>query len=92
VLSKTAAQVEDVVTREAFCDFEHRVGVEARRGGQRRGVFYRGTEDEERIYGMDSARVLLLDSTPRRDRDEPAHRRGAAYASYPRPLPAVFAR
>ena len=82
VLSKQGS-VEDIVTRDEFGDFELTLDWKLSPGGNA-GVFYRGTENEEKIY-WSGPEYQLLDDARHPDGKSRLTSAGAAYGIYPSP-------
>src|SRR5690606_34737890 len=70
----------DIVTREAYGDFELELEWKVGPCGNS-GIFYRGAEGAEYIWNT-SPEMQVLDDTCHADGAVPAHRAGAVYALY----------
>jgi hypothetical protein len=77
----------DIVTRDQYGDFELTFDWKLGTGGNA-GVFYRATEEYERIY-WSATEYQLLDDPNHRDGRNPTTSAGAAYALYEAPRGAV---
>jgi hypothetical protein len=73
----------DIVTREEFGDFDLRFDWKLGRGGNA-GVFYRATEEYDKIY-WSATEYQLLDDPNHPDGRSPLTSAGAAYGFYPAP-------
>ncbi len=82
VLSKQKP-VEDIVSTEQFGDFELELEWRISDGGNS-GIFYRGTEDEKKIYWT-APEYQLLDDIKASDNKTRLTCAGAAYGLYPSP-------
>jgi hypothetical protein len=82
VLSKTVS-VNDLVSRDQFGNFELEWDWKVSPGGNA-GVFYRGNEDEEKIYWT-APEYQLLDDARHEDGKSRLTAAGSAYAVYPSP-------
>ena len=82
VMSKTKP-VEDIVSTEQFGDFELELEWRIGEGGNS-GIFYRGTEDEKKIYWT-APEYQLLDDVAASDNKTRLTCAGAAYGLYPSP-------
>jgi hypothetical protein len=71
----------DIITREQFADFELVVDWKLERAGNA-GLFYRGTEEYDRIY-WSAPEYQLLDDAGHPDRGNQLTAAGAAYDMYP---------
>lgn len=81
-LARTAAgEGGDIVTREAYGDFELELEWKVEACGNS-GIFYRGAEGAEYIWNT-SPEMQVLDNTCHADGQVPAHTAGAVYALYP---------
>ena len=78
---------EDIVTREQFGDFELSFDWKVATGGNA-GVFYRATEEYDKVY-WSAPEYQLLDDPNARDGRDPLTSAGAAYGLYPAPRGAV---
>jgi hypothetical protein len=74
---------EDILTAEQFGDFELSLDWKIGKGGNA-GLFYRGTEEYERIY-WSAPEYQLLDDPNARDGASRLTSAGAAYGLYPAP-------
>ncbi len=83
VLSKTQP-VEDIVSTDEFGDFELELEWQISNGGNS-GIFYRGTEDEKKIYWT-APEYQLLDDLAAADNKTRLTCAGAAYGLYPSPV------
>ncbi len=81
VVSKTRP-VADIVTRDEFGDFELSLEWKISKGGNA-GVFYRGTEEYDRIYWT-APEYQLLDDDNTPDGENPLTRAATAYGLYAR--------
>ncbi|HSA57168.1 MAG TPA: DUF1080 domain-containing protein [Gemmatimonadaceae bacterium] len=79
----------DILTREQFGDFELEFDWRIGRGGNS-GVFYRATEEYERVY-WSAPEYQLLDDPNARDGRDRLTAAGAAYGLYPAPAGVVKA-
>lgn len=77
----------DIITKEQFGDFELEFEWRIGRGGNS-GVFYRATEEYDRIY-WSAPEYQLLDDPNARDGRDRLTSAGAAYGLYPAPAGAV---
>lgn len=77
----------DIITRDQFGDFELEFEWKIGRGGNA-GVFYRATEEYERIY-WSAPEYQLLDDPNARDGRDRLTAAGAAYGLYPAPAGVV---
>ena len=75
--------VEDIVSREQFGDFDLQLEWKIGEAGNS-GIFYRGTEDEEKIYWT-APEYQLLDDIKASDNKTRLTCAGAAYGLYPSP-------
>jgi hypothetical protein len=75
--------VEDIVSREQFGDFDLQIEWKIGEAGNS-GIFYRGTEDEEKIYWT-APEYQLLDDIKASDNKTRLTCAGAAYGLYPSP-------
>ena len=82
VMSKTKP-VEDIVSTEQFGDFELELEWRIGEGGNS-GIFYRGSEDEKKIYWT-APEYQLLDDVAASDNKTRLTCAGAAYGLYPSP-------
>lgn len=82
VLSKTV-ETDDIITVEQFGDFELEWEWRISTGGNA-GVFYRATEEYERVY-WSGPEYQLLDDAGAPDATDRRTAAGAAYALYPAP-------
>ena len=82
VMSKTKP-VEDIVSTEQFGDFELELEWRIGEGGNS-GIFYRGSEDEKKIYWT-APEYQLLDDLAASDNKTRLTCAGAAYGLYPSP-------
>ena len=73
----------DIVTRDQFGDFELTFDWKVATGGNA-GVFYRATEQYDRVY-WSATEFQLLDDTNAADGRNPLTSAGAAYGLYPAP-------
>jgi hypothetical protein len=78
---------EDLVTREQFGDFELTLDWKVAKGGNA-GIFYRATEEYDKVY-WSAPEYQLLDDPNHRDGQNPLTSAGAAYGLYPAPRGAV---
>ena len=78
-----SAPTNDIVTRDEFADFDLRFDWKVSRGGNA-GVFYRATEEYDKVY-WSSTEYQLLDDPNARDGQNPLTSAGAAYGFYPAP-------
>lgn len=78
-----SAPTEDILTREQFGDFELEFEWKIGRGGNA-GVFYRATEEYDRIY-WSAPEYQLLDDPNARDGRNRLTAAGSAYGLYPAP-------
>src|SRR5262245_40675963 len=74
---------EDIVTRDQFGDFELELEWRISEGGNS-GIFYRGSEEFERVY-WSAPEYQLLDDAKAADNKSRLTCAGAAYALYPAP-------
>jgi hypothetical protein len=81
VLSKERP-VRDIITRDQFGDFELMLEWRISEGGNA-GIFYRGTEEYERIY-WSAPEYQLLDDDKAPDGRNPLTRAATNYGLYPR--------
>jgi hypothetical protein len=81
VLSKERP-VRDIVTRDEYSDFELQLEWKITSGGNA-GIFYRGTEEYDRIY-WSAPEYQLLDDDNAPDGKNPLTRAATNYALYPR--------
>jgi hypothetical protein len=86
VLSKTKG-TNDIVTRDQFGDFELEFDWKIHEGGNA-GVFYRGTEEFQKIY-FTAPEYQLLDDANAPDGKSRLTSAGADYALYPAPAGVV---
>jgi hypothetical protein len=77
----------DIVTRDMFGDFELTFEWKVATGGNS-GVFYRATEEYDKVY-WSATEYQLLDDPNARDGRDPLTSAGAAYGLYPAPRGAV---
>ena len=77
----------DIVTRDQFGDFELIFDWKVATGGNA-GLFYRATEEYEKVY-WSAPEFQLLDDPNMRDGKDPLTSAGAAYGLYPAPRGAV---
>ena len=77
----------DIVTRDQYGDFELTFDWKVATGGNA-GVFYRATEEYEKVY-WSAPEFQLLDDPNMRDGKDPLTSAGAAYGLYPAPRGAV---
>ena len=77
------APTEDIVTKEQFGDFELEFEWKVSQGGNA-GVFYRATEEYDKIY-WSATEYQLLDDANARDGRSPLTSTGANYGLYPAP-------
>ena len=82
VLTKSG-KVEDIVTRNQFGNFELALDWNLSPGGNA-GIFYRGTEEYDKIY-WSAPEYQLLDDALHPDGKNRLTSSGAAYAVYPSP-------
>jgi hypothetical protein len=82
VLSKSGS-VEDIITDGEYGDFEFEADWKISDGGNA-GIFYRGTEEYEKIY-WSAPEYQLLDDDHAADNKTRLTCAGAAYAIYPSP-------
>jgi hypothetical protein len=82
VLGKDGA-VADIISREQFADFELELDWRIGEAGNS-GIFYRGTEEYDRIYWT-APEYQLLDDVKGADNKTRLTCAGAAYALYPSP-------
>jgi len=82
VLSKSGS-VEDILTNDEFGDFDFRIDWKISDGGNS-GIFYRGTEEYEKIY-WSGTEYQLLDDIHAADNKTRLTCAGAAYGLYPSP-------
>ncbi|HEX8851503.1 MAG TPA: DUF1080 domain-containing protein [Gemmatimonadaceae bacterium] len=82
VLSKSAS-VEDLVSRDQFGDFELSLDWMLSRGGNA-GIFYRATEEYDKVY-WSGPEYQLLDDANHPDGKSRLTSAGAAYGIYPSP-------
>jgi hypothetical protein len=82
VLSKDGA-VPDIISREQFADFELELDWRIGEAGNS-GIFYRGTEEYDRIY-WSAPEYQLLDDVKGADNKSRLTSAGACYALYPSP-------
>lgn len=75
--------VEDMVTKDQFANFDLSFDWKVSPGGNA-GVFYRGTEEYEKIY-WSGPEYQLLDDARHPDGKNPLTSAGAAYGLYPPP-------
>ena len=76
--------VDDIVSREQFGDFELQMEWKISEGGNS-GIFYRGTEEFEKIYWT-APEYQLLDDIKASDNKSRFTSAGAAYGLYPSPV------
>jgi hypothetical protein len=86
VLSKTVG-TNDIVTQDQFGDFELEFDWKIHKGGNA-GVFYRGTEEFQKIY-FTAPEYQLLDDANAPDGKSRLTSAGADYALYPAPAGVV---
>ena len=79
--------VKDIVSREQFGDFELELEWKIGEAGNS-GIFYRGTEEHDRIY-WSAPEYQLLDNIKASDNKRPDHLAGAAYELSMPPADAV---
>jgi hypothetical protein len=77
----------DIMTRDQFGDFELELEWRIARGGNS-GIFYRATEEYERVY-WSAPEYQLLDDPNARDGRDRLTSAGSAYGLYPAPAGAV---
>jgi hypothetical protein len=77
------AEVPDIVSRDEFADFELELEWKIGEGGNS-GIFYRGTEEYDRIY-WSAPEYQLLDDLKGADNKSRLTCSGSAYALYPAP-------
>lgn len=75
--------VSDIVSKEQFGDFELQIEWRISDAGNA-GIFYRGSEEFEKIYWT-GPEYQLLDNIKAADNKSPLTRAGAAYGLYPAP-------
>jgi hypothetical protein len=78
---------DDIITTDQFSDFELELEWKLAPGGNA-GIFYRGTEEYEKIY-WSAPEYQLLDDAAHRDGGNRLTSAGAAYALYPAPAGVV---
>jgi len=78
---------DDIITREQFGDFELALEWKLSPGGNA-GIFYRGTEEYEKIY-WSAPEYQLLDDSNHSDGGNRLTAAGAAYGLYPSPAGVV---
>ena len=78
-----ASTADDIITRETYANFELELEWKITRGGNA-GIFYRGTEDFERIYWT-GPEYQILDDASAADGKNRLTSAGAAYALYAPP-------
>ncbi len=76
-------ETDDIITVDQFGDFELTLDWKLGSGGNA-GIFYRGTEEESKIYWT-APEYQLLDDPNHRDGGDRLTSAGAAYALYPAP-------
>ena len=86
VLTKSRP-ADDIVTRDQFGDFDFVFDWKVSPGGNA-GVFYRATEEYEKIY-WSATEYQLLDDAGHRDGQNPLTSAGSNYGLYPAPRGAV---
>ena len=86
VLTKSG-EVEDIITRDQFGNFELALDWNLSPGGNA-GIFYRGTEEYDKIY-WSGPEYQLLDDAAHEDGKNRLTAAGAAYALYPSPAGVV---
>ena len=86
VLTKSGA-VEDIITKDQFGDFELALDWKLSTGGNA-GVFYRGTEEYDKIY-WSAPEYQLLDDANHPDGKSRLTSAGANYGLYPAPAGVV---
>ena len=86
VLSKVVS-TNDIITKDQFENFELAFDWKIHSGGNA-GVFYRGTEDFEKIY-LTAPEYQLLDDAKHPDGKSRLTSAGASYALYPAPAGVV---
>lgn len=86
ILTKSGS-VEDIVTRDQFGNFELALDWKLGAGGNS-GVFYRGTEEYDRIY-WSAPEYQLLDDAGHPDGKSRLTSAGSAYGLYPSPAGVV---
>lgn len=85
-LRKTGA-VDDIISRDQFGDFELAFDWKMSAGGNA-GVFYRATEEYDKVY-WSAPEYQLLDDSGHVDGKDPLTSAAAAYGLYPAPAGAV---
>lgn len=83
VITKTKGGVEDMVTRESFGDFEFAFDWRLSLHGNS-GVFFRATEEYDKIY-WSAPEFQLLDDSLASDNKDSTHLAGAAYGLFAPP-------
>ena len=83
VLSKTKT-TEDIITKEEFSDFEFEMDWKLAKGGNS-GLFYRGSEEFERVY-WSAIEYQLLDDANAADGKNRLTSAAAAYGLYAAPV------
>jgi hypothetical protein len=83
VITKTQGGIEDMVTRESFADFEFAWDWRLSLHGNS-GVFFRATEEYDKIY-WSSPEFQLLDDSLASDNKDSTHLAGAAYGLFAPP-------
>jgi hypothetical protein len=78
---------DDIITREQFGDFELALDWKLSPRGNA-GIFYRGTEEYNKVY-WSAPEYQLLDDAGHRDGSDRLTAAGAAYALYPAPAGVV---
>ncbi len=78
-----ADKAADIITRQQFADFELELEWKIAEGGNA-GLFYRGTEEYERVH-WSAPEYQLLDDEKAADNKTRLTCAGAAYALYPSP-------
>jgi hypothetical protein len=82
-ITKARGGVRDIATRDSFADFEFSFEWKLSVAGNA-GVFYRATEEFDRIY-WSGPEYQLLDNIKGADNKTPLTRAGADYGFYPAP-------
>lgn len=86
VLSKTKT-TEDIITKEEFSDFEFEMDWKLEKGGNS-GLFYRGSEEFDRVY-WSAVEYQLLDDANAADGKNRLTSAAAAYGLYAPPVGVV---
>jgi hypothetical protein len=86
ILMKTKA-TDDIITVDQFGDFELALDWKVSQGGNA-GLFYRGTEEYEKVY-WSATEYQILDDANARDGRNRLTSAGAAYGLYPSPVGVV---